>query len=170
MASEPPIDETLPEVVQDFLRSGVKLDEIRLSARGEWTHEGLAFENRKVIALFSKSVDRTEGGTWVLRIGQFTYPIVVEDTGFFVEKVDWSTTPATLSLSDGTVESLQVFTLSYQSGGRLYTLIKEGSFQARFLREAYYSITNYIEERHGEIWLSHGGEEVCLGRDFEEDE
>lgn len=147
------IDPTLPEVVQDFLRSGAHLQEIRLDERGRWTHEGLDFENDRVIALFSRSVARTEGGTWVLEIGRFTYPIVVEDTGFFVERVDWSAPSPTLYLSDQTQEALNLQSLEYQEGGRLYCTIKDGAFRARFKRAAYHSIMEFLEEADGQIFF-----------------
>ncbi len=156
------IDSTLPQVVQDFLRSGATLQEIRLNARGNWTHEGLIFENKRIIDLFSRSVGRTEGGTWVLEIGRFTYPIVVEDTGFFVERVDWSDDPPPLLLSDRSEEMLDLDTLTYQSGGRLYCRVKQGDFRARFKRSAYHSIIDHLQERDGEIVIAIGDREKTL--------
>lgn len=156
------VDPTLPQVVQDFLKSGAHLQEIRLDARGNWTHEGLDFENDRVIALFSRSVARTEGGTWVLEIGRFTYPIVVEDTGFFVDHVDWSSAPPTLYLSDQTQQPLDLQTLQYHEGGRLYCLIKDGKFRARFKRDPYHSIMDLLEEEDDQIFLVHGKERVLL--------
>lgn len=145
------IDETLPEVVQSFLRSGAKLQEIRLDAAGKWTHEGLDFENPRIIDLFSRSVGRTEGGTWVLEIGHFTYPIEVEDTGFFVERVRLGESPPIIELSDGTEEPFSPEELSYGAGGRLYCTVKDGSFEARFKRNAYYRLAEHIED-DGEQW------------------
>ncbi|RDV39238.1 DUF1285 domain-containing protein [Bradymonadaceae bacterium TMQ3] len=140
------IDATLPAVVQDFLRQGGTLQEIRLDANGTWLHEGLRFENQRVVDLFSRSVNRTQGGTWVLEIGRFTYPIVVEDTGFFVERADWKAIPPCIRLSDGTEEELSADTLRYAEGGRLYASIKEGLFEARFKRSVYHGIANYLDE------------------------
>ena len=93
------IDETLPDLVKKFLRQGYELEEIRLGATGKWTHEGLDFENPRITDLFSRSVGRTEGGTWVLEVGRFTYPITVEDAGFFVERIDLTKTPPKLPTS-----------------------------------------------------------------------
>ena len=159
----PEIDPTLPEVVQNFLRSGATLEEIRLDAHGHWTHEGQPFDNPRLIALFSRSVDRTEGGTWVLKIDPFTYPITVEDTGFFVRAVQWSTSPPTLHLSDGTTEALDLETIDYQSGGRLYCSIRDGRFRARFKRSAYHTIMTHLQERDGDIYLVVGDKEIHLG-------
>ena len=157
------IDPTLPEVVQSFLRSGAHLEEIRLDHLGRWTHEGLDFENPRVVRLFFRSVDRTEGGTWVLRIGQFTYPILVEDTGFFVEQVFWELDPPEILLSDETREVLHVDTLQYEPEGRLYCFIKNQAFRARFKRQAYHSIIDYLEEDDGEVFLVVGSHRKSLG-------
>ncbi len=156
------IDPTLPEVVKDFLRKGATLEEIRLSGGGQWTHEGLVFSNSRLIDLFSRSVGRTEGGTWVLEIGPFTYPITVEDTGFFVERVDWSHSPPLLTVSNGTTEQLDPGTLSYESGGRLYCRIDDGKFRARFKRNAYHSIMDHLREDDGDILLVIDDREVLL--------
>lgn len=144
------IDETLPEVVKNFLRAGARLENIRLDSRGRWTHEGLDFENPRIIDLFNRSVDRTEGGTWVLVVGQFTYPIEVEDTGFFVERIDWTSAAGPLLvLSDHTQEPLDAGTLEYLPEGRLYCSVKGGEFRARFKRAAYYDLAERIDDEDG---------------------
>jgi hypothetical protein len=139
------IDETLPEVVQNFLRSGAKLQEIRLNDRGRWTHEGLDFENPRIIDLFNRSVSRTPGGTWVLEIGRFTYPIEVDDTGFFVERIEFGEPPI-LELSDGTSEPLDPTSLEYAGDGRLYTTVKDGAFRARLKKPAYYALAERMTD------------------------
>lgn len=164
------IDPTLPDVVQDFLRSGAELQEIRLDERGQWTHEGLQFENPRILELFSRSVNRTEGGTWVLEVGRFTYPITVEDTGFFVEHVDWSQSPPRLQISDGTEETLDFDSLEYRPGGRLYCRIKEGQFRARFKHTAYHSVAEHLHDDDGAIVLDVGDQKTVLAHTDERNE
>lgn len=157
------IDQSLPEVVKNFLASGKKLEEIKLDARGKWTHEGLDFENPRIIKLFSKSIARTEGGTWVLDVPPFTYPIEVEDTPYFVEHITHTDDVITLSLSDDTEEQLDVKTLDYASGGRLYCEVKKGAFRARFKRQAYYNLVELAQVNDtGEIVLVWGEVQVPL--------
>ena len=160
--NEPQIDPTLPQVVQNFLQGGGKLESIRLSADGVWTHMGARFENERVINLFSRSVNRTEGGTWILEVGRFTYPIEVEDAGFFVETVDWHEETPVMRLSDGTQEPLKGDGLVYEGEGRLYHLIRGGKFKARLLRGPYYKLMERLEEREGKIYLKIGDESVAL--------
>ncbi|MFP4597358.1 MAG: hypothetical protein ACOC9J_05205 [Persicimonas sp.] len=161
-ASDIDIDETLPEVVKNYLRQGYELEEIRLDATGKWTHEGLDFENPNLIDLFTRSVDRTEGGTWVLEVGPFTYPITVEDTGFFVERIDLSQSPPLLKLSDETAEPLDPTTLEYKPEGRLYCTVKDGEFRARFKRPAYYALAEQFVEEDGKVAVEIDGERYPL--------
>jgi len=161
--TEDGVDETLPDVVKRFLKSGADLEEIRLDARGKWTHEGLDFENPRIIDLFSRSVDRTEGGTWILDVGRFTYPITVEDCGFFVERIDFDRDPPMLNLSDGTTERLSPETLDYQGEGRLYCRVKDGEFRARFKWEAYHALGERLVDDDGEIYLEWDDRRVSIG-------
>ncbi len=162
-AQEPTIDPTLPEVVQNFLRSGATLEEIRLDEQGRWHHQGQRFDNPRLSDLFSRSVNRTEGGTWVLEIGPFTYPITVDDTGFFVRAVNWKASPPMLHLSDRSTEALEPASLEYRAPGKLYCAVKDGRFRARFLRSAYHSIIPHLEQRDSSIVLAIDGQEIHLG-------
>lgn len=152
------IDETLPETVKAFLHRGAKLEEIRLHRDGRWTHEGLDFENRRIIELFQRSIGRTDGGTWVLEIGQFTYPIEVDDAPYFVEQIALDVVPARLAISDQTEETLDPASLRYAPEGRLYCRVKSNAFDARFKRPAYYDIAEQIEEAGDRWWFHHGDE------------
>jgi uncharacterized protein len=150
------IDPTLPETVRRFLEQGALLESIRLDARGNWTHEGLAIDNPRIVALFNRSVSRTSGGTWILEVGPYTYPIEVEDTGFFVEQVDWSSAPPQVYLSDESSEPLDAETLRYAPEGRLYCAVKSGAFEARFKRAPYHDLMERLEEEDGTIVLTIG--------------
>lgn len=158
-------DESLPPLVRKFLLQGGTLQNITLRANGSWAHEGCDFENPKITALFSRSVSRTEGGTWVLEVGRFTYPIVVEDTGFFVTHLDLSVTPARMTLSDQTEEELDVSTMTYAEegdGGRLYCAIKGGAYKARFAKTPYYKLTDHFEADESSIYIELDGQHVTL--------
>ena len=159
------IDASLPEVVKQFLASGRALEEIKLHANGSWTHEGLDFENPRIKRLFFRSVARTEGGTWVLDIPPFTYPIEVEETAYFVERVAIDEARhVTLSLSDETKEELDASTLEYAPGGKLTCAVKGGSMRARFLRQAYYTLAELATaDKAGRITLELDGTRVELG-------
>ncbi len=167
--TEPTIDPTLPEVVRRFLAAGARLESIRLDASGVWWHEGGRVENPRVAALFSRSVNRTPGGTWVLEIAPFTYPIEVEDTPLFVEKIasdrDDPGHPderLTLTLSDATTEALIPDSLAYDALRGMTCAVKGGRFEARFKRPAFHALADRLEEIEGGFALRVAGRAIPL--------
>jgi hypothetical protein len=81
-------DPETPEAVREALRRGAALESIRLDARGRWWHEGEPFVNERLSALFSSSLHLTRQGLWYLVVGAYSYPIVVEGAGRFVDRVE----------------------------------------------------------------------------------
>lgn len=156
------IDETLPETVKAFLRKGAKLENITLHQDGKWTHEGLDFENQNIIEAFFRGVNRTDGGTWVITLGPFTYPIHVEECGYFVRKVELTPSPRVF-LSDGSDEKLDVSTLLYRAPGNLYCSIKNGRFLARFLRNPHNQMLERVVENDGQYIFELGDDRNVLG-------
>lgn len=155
------IDPTLPEPVRRFLAAGARLESIVLDAEGQWRHEGEPFVNERLRDLFHRSIGRTEGGTWVLRIAPYTYPITVEDTPYHVRSLrldgQGAAERALLRLSDGEEEALDPATLRLRQG-RLYCRVKGGAFEARFNRPAAYALLDRVEEpAAGEAALRLGG-------------
>jgi hypothetical protein len=149
-------DPSIPDPVRKALEGGSALEEIRLDDRGQWWHRDERIDHPRIRQLFSRSVDRTEGGTWVLRIWRFTYPITVDDTGFFVtaveprEEGDGGGPAIDLRLSDGSVERLDPITLAFTAPDRLVARVKGGRFLARFLRTAYHDLLDGWLEAEGE--------------------
>lgn len=143
-------DPTLPDTVRRFLDSGAQLEVIALDDEGNWSHQGEPFENDKLKLLFHRSITRTEGGTWLLSIPPFSYPITVADTPYHVRTVDFRRGPdgteqVVLSLSDETEETLDPQTLRYVPGRGFYCRVKQGRFEARFNRPAYYTLADRVD-------------------------
>lgn len=163
----PVIDESLPEIVKNFLRQGGRLESIRLHADGHWSHQGHRIENPRILALFNRSIERTEGGTWILHIKPFTYPIEVEDTPYFIEQIAQDEEGLLLTLSDRSQERLDTQTLEYASQGRLYCEVKRGQAsktRARFLRQPYYELAERVElDERGHLCLMLPHTRVDLG-------
>lgn len=141
-------DPTIPEPIRDALERGLPLAEIRLDRFGTWWHAGERVEHERVCRLFHRSIERTDGGTYVLSIWHFTYPIVVEDTPLFVRRVHIPSADGqelSLELSDGSTEYLDPGALALD-GQRLTTTFKSRPFEARFLRDAYHSLLDAVRE------------------------
>ena len=58
---------------------------IRLNARGEWSHDSVAFTNQKLIDLFHRSIVWDDAAKkFILQVGVYRAPFEYEDTVFFV--------------------------------------------------------------------------------------
>lgn len=80
-------DEGIPATVRKFLSQGAALEDIRLDAYGRWFHEGEPFINQNLARLFHRSLRRTDQGTWFLHIEPYSYPVTVELTDAFIDRL-----------------------------------------------------------------------------------
>jgi hypothetical protein len=150
-------DPDLPAPVRRALEGGATLERIELDAEGEWRHAGEPFTNPNLIALFHRSIvrtgTRTTGGTYLLSIPPFSYPILVADTPRFVRHARLGEDRVTLVLSDGSEEPLDASTLAYVKDRGLYCRVGTERWPARFLRPAYYALAEQIAEEGGAFYL-----------------
>ena len=113
---------------------------LRLHHDGHWTHEGHPITNAKLRERFDRAVRYLpEEDKFVVQIRHFRGEIELEEAGFFVR--DFDPEAGTVSLSDGTVEPLDVASLhpSRRDGALLCTVkkeLKEGGLLARFQHAA----------------------------------
>lgn len=145
---DPRSDETLPAPVREFLRGGGTLERIRLDEEGRFWHEGEPILNERLRALFHRSVERSPGGTWVLHVPPFVYPIEVADTPYHVRSLRLSPGERRvwLRLSDESEEALDATTLSYDERRGLAAAVKGGAHRARLTRAAFHALCDRLEE------------------------
>jgi hypothetical protein len=108
---------------------------IRLTKNGVWLSDEVEIDHEQTVRMFAKSLERDAQG-WLLRIGRETKRIVVEDTAYFVTRVEGSPSQGVeLGLNDESRERLDPSTLTYRPG-RLACRIKGGREEAKFLHAA----------------------------------
>lgn len=142
-------DETLPAPVRQFLVAGGQLEELVLDEQGTFSHQGEPFQNPALIALFSRSLVKTPGGTWLVQIPPFSYPITVRDTPYYVRSARVDGDRVLLHLSDDSEEPLAPATLRYVEGRGLYCRVKADAgpgLPARLLRPAYFALGALISQ------------------------
>lgn len=134
-------DPDVPEAVRGFLAGGAKLDALRLDDRGRWTYNGTPVQHPRVAALFARSLHQTTKGTWVLRVPPYTYPVLVEGVGQFIDRVrsDLSEGHTT---GDRWVE-LNLATL--ETDGEEYLGVRIDGRAARLIGPAYQSVAAEVE-------------------------
>ncbi|MBW1896272.1 MAG: DUF1285 domain-containing protein [Deltaproteobacteria bacterium] len=120
---------------------------------GQWFHHGAPIIHRELIALFYKCLSVDEEGRYLITLKSQVCRLDVEDTPFVIRRTDLvpGSSPGdkdrfVLHLIDNSEEDLDPQTLSIGPGHVLYCLIREGRFRARFLRQSYYQLTQYIEQ------------------------
>ena len=134
---------------------------------GTWTHEGVPIRNRKLRALFDRSVrflpDEGDEGKYVVQVGRFRGQVDPEETGFFVTAVDLE--QGRVTLSDRSVEPLDVAGLRLSpADGALVSRVKRdlvpAGLPARWTHAAQAELLGAAAEREG-AWVVPvaGGEE-----------
>src|SRR5690554_713517 len=144
------LDEQIPETVRKFLAAGAPLEDIRLNRFGQWFHEGEPFINQKLARLFHQSLKQTDQGNWFLHIAPYSYPVTVELTDLFIDRIQALTTQ-TQAHFVGTLHDtwtpIQLQNL-YTDGEDLIAGQHEGR-PLRFVGTAYRDLLEGIEE-HGD--------------------
>lgn len=134
-------DPDVPEAVRGFLAGGAKLDALRLDARGRWTFNGVPVQHPRVAALFARSLHQTPAGTWVLRVPPYTYPVLVEGVGRFVDRVR-----ADLTEGHTTGDRWVALDLaSLETDGAEYLGVRVEGEAARLIGSAYQSVAASLD-------------------------
>ena len=136
---------------------------LTLTREGEWLSNGEPFGHEPTRSLFAKSLKRRPDGSWWLEIGRESKQVRVEDTAYFVLRIEGDRRAGyEILLSDGTREPLRPETLLL-TPGRL-TCLTAGGHEARFLRAPYTDLLlQALGERDGSYDLEIQGRRHHLG-------
>lgn len=137
---------------------------IVLTREGVWLADGTEITHEPTRRLFARSLKHHREGGWYLHVGRETKTITVEDTAYFVVRVEGD--PATgfeLLLSDGTREPLLPETLAYRPG-RLTCRVARipGGTEAKFLHAPYFDLLKNLEEDGRSYFLTIRGKRFTV--------
>jgi len=136
--------------------------EIRFGSDGHWYADGDRIENRRIEQLFSRSVERGADGGYMLRVGDETATIIVDDTPYVVTAIAVDD-DVRATLNDGTEEEIAPESIEMSRDNVFYCRVKDGSEPARLLRAAHYQLAAHIGERaDGEFVLRTGQREFPI--------
>jgi hypothetical protein len=129
----------------------VESGKISFRRDGHWYSDDARIENPRIALLFSRSIHRAPDRSYVLQIGDERAPIAVEDTPYVVKSIEGDAqTGFSLVLNDNTREPLDPGSLEVGPDNVLYCLVKQGEYRARFLRPAYYHLSDCLHaDEHG---------------------
>jgi hypothetical protein len=143
---------------------------IFIAKEGNWFHQGNPIIHQTILSFFYENLHRDQWGRYVITWQGQICEVDVEDTPFVIQRVDLRQDGAhqeqtiAITLNDGSVERLDLQTLRVGEGHVPYCSVKGGQFEARFLRQGYYQLTQFIEfdEQKQEYSLVLNGERVVL--------
>jgi hypothetical protein len=113
---------------------------------GNWYSDDERIDNPRIAELFSRSIRRNPDGSFYLQVAEERASITVEDTPYVVKAIDGDGEAGfIITTNDNERERLDPSTLEVASDNVLYSRIKGGEYRARFLRSAYYHLTEFFE-------------------------
>lgn len=133
---------------------------IVLTRNGLWVADGTEITHEPTRRLFSRSL-RKDGQGWYLQVGRETKRISVEDTAYFIHRIDGSPAEGfVLWINDETKERLDPTTLKYRPG-RLTCTLALGE-EAKFLHAPYFELLSSLAEDDRSYFLRIGGQRIEL--------
>ena len=122
---------------------------IRIDKDGVWYYKGAEMIRKEIVSLFSRNLHQNEAGKYLVELDAEQCYVDVEDTPFVVKSVSLVHGAGkdlfSILLTDGSVEELILDSLRISEDSILYCTVKDGKFDARFSRPAYYQLTASME-------------------------
>jgi hypothetical protein len=128
----------------------VESGKISFRRDGNWYSDEERIDNPRIALLFSKSIRVNPDGTFYLQVAEERAAITVEDTPYVITTIADDADGFSLVTNDGEREPLDPTTLEVGRDDVLYCRIKQGRFRARFLRPAYYHLSEHFVAAEGD--------------------
>ena len=120
---------------------------------GNWYTDDERIDNPRIAQLFSRSLKCNPNGSYYLQVAEERAPVTVEDTPYVVKSVYEDGSGGFIVVTnDDEQEPLDPTTLEVGRANVLYCRVKGGAFPARFLRTAYYHLSNNFFTDEGETF------------------
>jgi hypothetical protein len=126
--------------------------DIRIDKEGVWYFKGAHMFRKEILSVFFEHLKIDECGKYLIELGEERCYLDVEDTAFIVAAVYKTQLPDNgrdqidILLSDDSCEKLEMQSLHVGRDNVLYCQVKEGKFTARFSRNSYYQLAEFIEQ------------------------
>lgn len=114
--------------------------ELRFTAKGIWTHEGVEVEHRGVAQYFSRHLCWSEDG-YLIEVSGKAVQVIVEDSPFVVSTIE---NLSRVLVNDGSSQSFEPGNLAVVGEDSLYLPVREGHFWARLSKPAVQALESGI--------------------------
>jgi uncharacterized protein len=135
---------------------------IYIDKEGNWYQDRIPILHRRTYLYNNKLLRRDEEGRYYIDEGTGKVYAHVEDTPFVVKMIDRRSDGFYLILNDETEEKLDFNVLWMNEENIPYTEVKNGEFEARFSRPAYYEFTKYLKQEGDKFYIDIDGTKHLL--------
>jgi len=144
--------------------------EIKIDKDGIWYYNGAHMFRKEILSIFFQNLRIDECGRYLIELGPERCYLHVEDTAFVVAAVYKTKLPCNggeqidILLNDDSCEKLETNSLYTGRDNVLYCRVKEGRFTARFSRNSYYQLAEFIEqsENGADFYINLNGEKYFI--------
>jgi hypothetical protein len=125
--------------------------DIKIDKDGIWYYRGAHMFRKDILRVFFEHLKMDDCGKYFVELNEEIYYLDVEDTALVVTAVYKTESPINcheqidVLLSDECLEKLDLRSLSVGKDNVMYCRIKDGKFTARFTRNSYYQMAEFIE-------------------------
>jgi len=126
--------------------------DIKIDKDGIWYYRGAHMFRKDILCVFFEHLKMDECGKYFVELNEEIYYLDVEDTVFVVSAVYKMKETSNgheqidVLLSDDCLEKLDLNSLAVGEDNIMYCRIKDGKFSARFTRNSYYQLAEFIEQ------------------------
>lgn len=138
------------------------LPRIYIDKEGNWYQDGIPILHRWTYLYNNKLLKRDEEGRYYVDEGSGRVYVYVEDTPFVVKMIDKRQEGFFIILNDETEEKLDFNLLWMNEENIPYTRVKNGEYEARFTRPAYYEFTKYLKQEGDKFYIELDGNKYDL--------
>jgi len=144
--------------------------DIRINKEGVWYYKGAHMFRKEILCVFFEHLKIDECGKYLIELNEERCYLDVEDTAFVVGAVYKTQLPddgqvkIDILLNDDSCEKLEMNSLHIGKDNVLYCRVKEGKFTARFSRNSYYQLAEFIEqsENGNHFFINLNGEKYMI--------
>ncbi|HUN55143.1 MAG TPA: DUF1285 domain-containing protein [Smithella sp.] len=144
--------------------------EIKIDKDGIWYYNGAHMFRKEILSVFFQCLRMDECGRYLIELGDESCYLDVEDTPFVIAAVYKTNSPCDgreqieILLNDDCCERLDANSLYTGADNVLYCRVKEGRFAARFSRNSYYQLAEFIEqtENSASFFIHLNGEKYII--------
>ncbi len=144
--------------------------DIKIDKEGTWYYRGAHMFRKDILCIFFENLKIDECGKYLIELGEEICYLDVEDTAFVVAAVYKNKQEGNIKdqidvlLTDDSLERLDLSTLHVGKDNVLYCAVKNRKFPARFSRNSYYQLAQFIEQEEKEncFFISLNDEKYCI--------